>query len=180
MLHQDFPWLSFNLVIWLSSFQYCQRHRYIHFSTSWYVHHLSYFTSWWKFISSFLFLWFAQELAFCSNVIKFWFGLLSKSIWGLTCLSVQQVRDFHIAKSEKDIGFYAGYLGVDRFNPWVTWQKSRSSCLQVLFLRIFTVQCAFLLVITLLDIQEYIHQTNPNLLLSARVQELEAELLLQV
>jgi len=38
---------------------------------------------------------------------------------------VQQVRDFHIAKSEKDIGFYAGYLGAvfmfGRFLTAIQW-----------------------------------------------------------
>lgn len=143
--------MPFNSVMWLSSFQYCQHHRYIHFCTSWYVH-LSYFTSWWQFISSFLFLWFAQELA-CHQI---WFSLLSNSFWGLICLSVQQVRDFHIAKSEKDIGFYAGYLGVDRFNPDGNLRLPVCkfySCANI------TVQCAFLLVIALLDIQEY-HTSN--------------------
>lgn len=43
-----------------------------------------------------------------------------------------------------------------------------------------TVRCAFLFVNSLLGVQEYIHQTNPNLLLVSRVQELEAYMLLQV
>jgi len=89
MLDQGFPWLSFNLVIWLSSFQYCQRHRYIHFSTSWYVHHLSYFTSWWQFISSFLSVpSVCAGASFLQQCHQIWFGLLSKSIWGLNYLLV--------------------------------------------------------------------------------------------